>query len=242
MGGRLLVVAAAGALASLFAATGLDAAPRHVAPAHRAAPPAHADWTRTIVATPEGVRMGNPNAPVKLVEYGSITCPHCALFSVEGGTALRQSYVKGGKVSWEYRPFMIFPTDPGIFMLLRCQGAAGFFPTSDRLYAGQKQWTAKLQALPPERIEQLQKMSVKDRVAALVEASGTDAYFRQRGMSQARIKACLADDRNLKALTGITEKASKAGVTGTPAFFINGFLNGAIDWAGLEPLLKSAGG
>ena len=43
------------------------------------------DWTQTVAATERGFRMGNPNAPVKLVEYASITCPHCAEFSAEGG-------------------------------------------------------------------------------------------------------------------------------------------------------------
>jgi protein-disulfide isomerase len=230
--GRRLLLALAWARASWGAAA---AAPR------RTAAPAHADWTRTVVATPlGGFRMGNPNARVKLVEYGSITCPHCAAFARDGGTALRDTYVKSGRVSWEYRPFMIFPTDPGLFMLLRCQGAAGFFPTSDRLYADQPDWVQKVQSLPQERLQQIQALKPKERFAALVDATGTASYFH--GLPQARAKACLADDRNLQALLTITERAGKEGVSGTPSFFVNGKLTGALDWAGLEPFLKSAGG
>jgi protein-disulfide isomerase len=232
MAGRLLLVALAFAATATVAA---DATPRRAAAARP-----HADWTRSVVATPQGgFRMGNPNAPVKLVEYGSITCPHCALFAAQGGGPLRQNYVKSGRVSWEYRPFMIFPTDPGIFMLLRCQGAAGFFSTSDRLYADQRGWSEKLQSLTPERVQQLQAMNATDRIAALVAETGTSAYFR--GMAPARVKACLADPRNLNSLLAITERATKEGVSGTPAFFVNGKLTGTLDWAGLEPFLKSGG-
>src|SRR5919112_206229 len=107
-------------LLALAAALALPAA----APAQPRAAQAQRDWTRIVVATPQGVfRMGNPAATVRLVEYGSITCPHCAAFEAEGGATLRNQYVRSGRVSWEYRPFMLFPTDPGVFMLLRCQGA-----------------------------------------------------------------------------------------------------------------------
>ena len=228
------LLAAVGLAAALAASAGVEAQRR---PAARAA----TDWTRSVVATPQGgYRMGNPNARVKLVEYGSITCPHCALFAAQAGGPLRQNYVRSGRVSWEYRPFMIFPTDPGIFMLLRCQGPAGFFGTSDRLYAEQASWMAKVQALPQERLQQIETMDMKSRVAALVAATGTASYFRN--MAPARVRACLADQRNLDGLLAITERAGKEGVQGTPAFFVNGKLTGAHDWAGLEPHLKSAGG
>ena len=128
----------------------------------------------------------------------------------------------------------------GIFMLLRCQGPAGFFGTSDRLYAEQASWMAKVQALPQERLQQIEAMDTKSRVVALVAATGTASYFRN--MAPARVRACLADQRNLDGLLAITERAGKEGVQGTPAFFVNGKLTGAHDWAGLEPHLKSAGG
>jgi protein-disulfide isomerase len=223
------------AIATAASAIAADAAPR------RATAPARVDWTHEVVATPQGgFRMGNPNARVKLVEYGSITCPHCALFSAEGSRALRDTYVKSGRVSWEYRPFMIFPTDPGIFMLLRCQGRARFFPTAQRLYAEQPIWTQRIQSLPVERARQIDAMNPRDKLVALVQAGGTAAYFG--GMSPARVKACLSDQRNLNTLVAITERAGKDGVTGTPAFFINGKRVAAPGWEALEPLLKAAGG
>src|ERR687892_1780859 len=92
------------------AATANTAAPLTQIPA-----PNNGDWTQVVSQTPEGgYRMGNPDAPVKLVEYASITCHVCQQFAEAGTERLENVYVSSGQVSWEYRPFMIFPTDPGV--------------------------------------------------------------------------------------------------------------------------------
>src|SRR3712207_3904235 len=66
--------------------------------------------------------MGNPDAPVKLVEYGSLSCPHCAEFEEQGAPELRDTYIKSGQVSWEFRTYLLFGLDAGISALLHCQG------------------------------------------------------------------------------------------------------------------------
>jgi protein-disulfide isomerase len=205
-------------------------------------PAPNGDWTQMVSETPEGgVRMGNPDAKVKLVEYASITCPHCAEFAEKSSAVLRDEYVKSGQVSWEYRPFMLFPTDLGIFLLLRCQGPNPFFQSVEQLYADQPNWVAKLQGTPGLE-EQLQNMSVQQRGAALVQASGVDQFFRQRGMPESRMRSCLADQAAIDKLVEITDRASKSeGVTGTPTFFINGkVVEGAASWEALQPPLRAA--
>jgi protein-disulfide isomerase len=200
------------------------------------------DWTQTVAETPEGgYRMGNPDAPVKLVEYGSLTCGHCAEFSEAASEPLRERYVKSGQLSWEFRPYLLFPTDPGISMLLKCQGAAPFFRLTDQLYADQRNWASKLQQLPPAEQQQLEAMGPQERAAALVRATGVDQFFRQRGMPQARIDACLADPDALQQLAALTDRGNREGVTGTPTFFINGsIVEGASTWEALEPRLSGA--
>jgi len=200
------------------------------------------DWTESIAATPEGgFRMGNPAAPVKLVEYGSLTCGHCAAFSEEASGPLRDRYVKSGQVSWEFRPYLLFPTDVGISMLLRCQGAGPFFRLSEQLYADQRNWVAKLQAMPPEQQQQMEALSQQQRAAALIRAGGLDQFFRQRGMPESKIDSCLADEKGLQDLGAITERANKDGVQGTPTFFINGeIVPETASWAALEPKLQQA--
>jgi len=205
--------------------------------------PNNGDWTQIVAQTAEGgFRMGNPDAPVKLVEYASITCHVCAEFEEQGAEPLKERYVRSGQVSWEYRPYMLFPTDPGIFMLLRCQGPAPFFRLAQQLYADQHNWSARLRAAPAEQLQQIEVMAPSARAAALVRTVGLDQFFRQRGMPEARMNACLADEQNLQQLGEITQRGSEEGVTGTPTFFINGARQQVSNWAALEPLLRSATG
>ena len=205
-------------------------------------PNPNGDWTQTVTETPEGgFRMGNPNAPVKLVEYASIGCPHCAEFTEKGAEALTNKYVKSGQVSWEYRPFMIFPADPGIFMLLRCHGPNPFFQLTEQLYADQANWEGKLQQMTESQQQQIQAMPKLQQAAALVQVTGLDQFFRQRGMPESRMNSCLADQKALDALAQQTQRAAeKDNVTGTPAFFINGkSVKDVASWDGLEPALRA---
>jgi protein-disulfide isomerase len=200
------------------------------------------DWTQVVSETPEGgFRMGNPNAPVKLVEYASLSCPHCAEFEEQGVPTLRDKYVKSGQVSWEFRTFILFGSDPGVSMLLHCQGATPFFRLSEELYATQRDWGAKLQSLTEQQQQQLQAMSPQQAGAALVPILGLDEFFRQRGMPQSRIDSCLADKAMADKVGAITQLGTKEGVTGTPTFFINGKqAPETAGWAKLEPQLRAA--
>jgi protein-disulfide isomerase len=199
------------------------------------------DWTQMVSETPEGgYRMGNPDAPVKLLEYASITCPHCAEFSATGTEPLVNTYVRSGQVSWEYRPFMIFPTDPGVFALLRCQGATPFFRLTEQLYATQAEWAGRVQSAPPEQLQQAQAMTPTARARFMVQAAGLDQFFRQRGMPGSRIDSCLADSAGLERLADITSQAAEAGVPGTPNFWVNGQQTDADTWPEIEPRLRAA--
>ena len=121
--------------------------------------PNNGDWTQVVNQTAEGGWvMGNPDAPVKLVEYGSMTCPACRAFSENATAALRDTYVRSGQVSWEFRHLVIHGApDVALAMLSDCQGAAGFFPTMEQIYNQQPEILERYQnaaqtvaALPPE--------------------------------------------------------------------------------------------
>lgn len=242
--------AGAVALALLLAGCGgsgsnLSAVAANVdAPLPTIAAPNNGDWRTVVSETPEGgFRMGNPDAPVKLVEYASITCPHCAEFAETGTTPLRDEYVRSGQVSWEYRPFMLFPTDPGIFMALRCQGPRPFFRMMEQLYATQRDWVGRLQMLTEQQQQAIQGMSPNARSAALVQAAGLDEFFRQRGVPQSRLDSCLADPHGLDALTRIQQHGTtQDNVQGTPTFIINGEKQEVGTWSQLEPRLRAAMG
>lgn len=211
-----------------------QAAAQQNAPLPNIAAPNGGDWTQMAAETPEGgFRLGNPDAPVKLVEYASISCGACAAFAEQGSEPLRERFVRSGQVSWEYRPYVIFPTDPGIFMLLRCQGAQAFFSQTDQLYATQRTWLAQAQ----QQAEQVQSVPPQQRVAAFVQAAGVDQFFRQRGMPAGRVQSCLADQNALQqVLTTSQRYAEEDDVTGTPTFFINGRqLENVGDWRHPDP-------
>ncbi|HEX8380720.1 MAG TPA: thioredoxin domain-containing protein [Allosphingosinicella sp.] len=199
------------------------------------------DWLQTVVKTPEGgFRMGNPDAPVKLVEYGSLGCHVCAEFEEQGAPELRDVYVKSGQVSWEFRPYLLFPTDPGVSMLLMCQEENAFFPSIEQLYKDQAGWMGKIQSMPAEQQQALQTMAPRDAAAVIVKAGGIDEFFRVRGMPSSRIQSCLADPAVLEKVAAIKKLGDEQGVNGTPSFFINGTFAGVGNWAGLEPLLRAA--
>ena len=213
-------------------------------PVANVAAPAGADWTTTVSETERGFLMGNPAAPVKLVEYASITCPHCAEFTNDGGAEGIQAYVRSGRVSWEYRPYMIFPTDPGLFALLRCQGAGAFFPLTEQLYADQRNWAMRAQTYLEANRVALQGMDEQARSTALVRATEADAFFRQRGMTQQQIDQCLAQPRNIQRVSEDTQHAIQTdNPPGTPTFYINGAVQDGVGlWNQLEPRLRQAVG
>jgi protein-disulfide isomerase len=212
-------------------------------PLPQIAAPNGGDWTEIATMTDRGgFLLGNPNAPVKLIEYASITCPHCAEFAEAGGAALRDRYVRSGQVSWEYRPYLLFPSDPGVFLMLRCIGPAAFFRTAEQLYADQRNWVGRLQALPQDQAAQIDALPTPAlKAAAYVRASGLDQFFRQRGIPEARMNQCLADPAALQQYGEMTRRGdSEDGVTGTPTFLINGEHQDAGRWSELEPLLRRA--
>jgi protein-disulfide isomerase len=200
------------------------------------------DWTQVVSETPEGgYRMGNPNAPVKLVEYASLSCPFCQRFDQEGVPTLRDKYVKSGQVSWEYRTYMNHPTDPAITVLVHCQGPASFFGLAEQIYAAQEQWYGRYAATPPAQLQQLENMPVTQRNATIAHLAGLDDFMRERGMPASKVQSCLADPNMLSKVAAITDLGNKDNITGTPNFMINGKLQPeAGDWKSLEPVLRSA--
>lgn len=224
-------------------AVAVAAAPAHrpAAAPHRAAP-AVQDWSRTIVATPEGgFRMGNPAARVKLIEYGSLTCPHCAAFSHEGVPRLIAGYVRSGKVSWEFRNYVLNGIDVTASLLTRCAGARGFFPMAETLFATQPQWIGRISNLSQAEKDRLKALPDNARIASLAQTAGLTQLAARYGVPAARAKQCLADPAGFDRLGKIHQAGEALGVTGTPTFFVNNIMVQGIEWAEVEPALRTAG-
>jgi protein-disulfide isomerase len=227
----------------LLAAALAAAAPAAGAAQARKAAPAAADWSRAVVATPQGgFRMGNPAAKVKLVEYASLTCGHCANFAQAGKASLVGGYVRGGKVSYEYRPYILNGLDVAATLVARCGGPGRFFPISDKLFATQRQWMGRASALTDAQKAQVNALPESQRLGRLAELAGITALAAQHGLPAAQARRCLSDQAALDRLGKIAEAAQAEGVSGTPTFFFNGSNIGTHTWATLEPILREAAG
>ena len=213
-------------------------APAAAAQQKRAAP----DWTRTVVATPEGgFRMGNPAAKVKLVEYGSLTCPHCRHFAETAMVPLK-AQVKSGKISFEFRNYILNGVDAAATLVARCGGAPRFFPIVDRLYATQGELIGRINGLTQAQREEWRALPNSQRLAKVAEAGGILKIAASHGVTAAQAGKCLADSAALARLGKMVESGNALGVSGTPTFFVNGVRVEATDWTSLEPHLKRAGG
>lgn len=210
------------------------------APSVAKAAPAR-DWSHTVVATPQGgFRMGNPAAKVKLIEYGSLACPHCRHFEETGYKALVQNYVRSGRVSYEFRNLLINGPDISISLLAHCAGAAKFFPMSEVVYATQPDWQKRIADMGEADQAALDKLTDQQRVERFAEIGGMGAIAARFGVTPARARQCLADPKGLQRLLTWTKAANDSGIDHTPTFLINGKESDAATWDQLEPELKKA--
>lgn len=200
------------------------------------------DWQHHVTKASDGAFVvGNTNAKVKLVEYLSYTCPHCAAFSHESAGVLRGQMVKSGSTSIELRNLVRDQLDLDAALLARCAGPAGFDTLSAAFFAQQDQWLpvgAEWEQNNSQRMAMYPKMA---RLKASADGAGLTAIARAGGMSQAQIDACFASESNLQPIMTMMEKVP-SGITGTPGFLINGKLQDKVyTWASLEPALRAAG-
>ncbi|TCM17323.1 protein-disulfide isomerase [Novosphingobium sp. PhB165] len=207
------------------------------------APPAGKSWSDVVEKTPEGgFRIGNPEAPIKLVEYGALSCSHCAKFATTGFEKLRGTYVNSGRVSYELRFFMLNAYDFPATLLATCGSTEAVLPLAEQFWAWQPNMFEKLQAADKAKLEAIQSMPKEQQLPAIAEVSGMTEFFASRGISHDQAASCLADTARAKALADQTETATKDfNVTGTPTFLINGNSVGSMEFEELEAKLQQAG-
>jgi len=143
--------------------------------------------------------FGPEDAPVTIIEYASLTCPHCRTFHVNVWPELKRKYVDTGQVRFIMREFPFDPRSSAGFMLARCMGDDKWYPTIDLLYRTQDNWAR-----------------VADGTEALKSVMG------MTGMSTADFEKCLKDQELLDQISAVAEAGKSFGVDSTPTFFING--------------------
>ena len=146
--------------------------------------------------------MGEAKAPVTVIEYASMTCPHCAHFQEATFPELKKRYIDTGKIRYIFREFPLDSLAAAAFMLARCSGendSSKYFAMVDTMFRQQRTWAVE-KPLPPLL-----------------------AIAKQAGFTQDTFNACLANQKVLDGIESIRQRAvATFKVQSTPTFFING--------------------
>lgn len=166
--------------------------------------------------------LGDPNAPVTLIEYASMTCVHCATFHRDTYPKLKEDYIDTGKVYFIFREFPLDPVSTAAFMLARCVPEQQYFTFVDAMFKNQDKWAF-----------------TEDRIGGLT------AMAKQAGLTQEKFEECLTNQELLDGVTWVRQRgAQDFDVSSTPTLFINGeMVRGAVSFESLQekidPLLQS---
>jgi protein-disulfide isomerase len=151
--------------------------------------------------------LGDPDAPITIIEYASYTCPHCASFHKNVFGGLKSEYIDTGKVKFILRE--VYFDGPGLWagLLARCEGASKYFGVSDLLFERQREWTSG------------------ESGAAIAE--NLYKLGRIAGMDNDAMMACLQDKAKSELLVAEFQRTTQAdGINSTPSFIINGEKHG----------------
>ncbi|MEM8725486.1 MAG: thioredoxin domain-containing protein [Pseudomonadota bacterium] len=198
-------------------------------------------WTSTVTVTDAGgYKIGNPEAPLKLVEYASHTCGACANFAVTGKPGVKE-YVETGVVSFEQREVFLNTFDVVIATLTQCGPKEQMQPLSDQVWQDLNTVMSGIQS-NPQAINAAGELEMNQRFVAIGEATGLIEFFAARGLSADQARTCLADSEKIEAMVETsTAKAEEDNVTGTPTFTLNDRRLEVNQWTQLEPALQRAG-
>ena len=142
--------------------------------------------------------LGKADAPVVLIKYMSLTCPHCRRFQAEVFPVLKKEYIDTGKVRFVMREFPIGKTSGNATIALRCAPMETYPSLYEKFLTQQSAWVA--QEVRPDAIH---------KVAAQV------------GLTRAQYDACVADKKLIADLNAVKDRGRTLGIIGTPNFFVN---------------------
>jgi protein-disulfide isomerase len=147
------------------------------------------------------MEIGKPDAPVTIIEYSSLSCPHCAAFHKDVFPALKSEYVDTGKVRFVMREFPLNESALGGAVIARCLEPSRYFAFTSMLFAKQEDWAFQKDALTPLK-----------------------ALAKQAGMTGDEFDKCINNDSLQQKILAVRDEGEKKGVHATPSFFVNGKL------------------
>jgi protein-disulfide isomerase len=175
---------------------------------------------KAAATEPGDFSLGSPDAPVKMVEYASFTCPHCATFHATVFKDLKRDYIDTGKVHFTLREVYFDRYGLWAAMVARCGGEMRYFGIHDMLFDQQAEWAASQD--PVQVVQNLKTIGIA------------------AGLDEAAIDTCLNDQAQAEALIARFQANMAAdGVEGTPTIFINGTKHSNMTYADLKAILDA---
>lgn len=203
--------------------------------------PAPQNWNNKVSLTPEGNHvLGNPAAQMKLVEFVSYTCPHCAEFERRADGALRVAYVAPGKLSVEVRNYVRDPIDLAVALLTNCGAPQKFFLNHTAFLRSQDRWLATYAEAGATQRARWQHPDLPTRMRYIATDFRFYEIIATRGYDRRAADACLADEAEARRLAEQTAEAQRQGIRGTPSFMLDGaVLAGTHDWQALDLQIRA---
>ncbi|HTO42178.1 MAG TPA: DsbA family protein [Rhizomicrobium sp.] len=174
-----------------------------------------------VTLTADDRTMGDPKAPVTVVEYAAPTCPHCAHFNETVFPKLKVKYIDTGKVFYVFRVFPLSSVDLAVEALARCLPTESYFNFIDLLFKNQVTWDPEFQPLDVHE--------------------GILTVARMAGMGREQADRCMQDKTQLERASRVGQDGqTRYQITGTPSFVVNGKLHGGqYDWESLQKELDA---
>ena len=182
------------------------------------------NWNTVVAVTADSAhRIGNPEAKVKLVEYVSYTCPHCAEFTREADDRIKLAYVMAGTVSLEIRHLIRDPVDLTVVMLANCGPPARFPLNHSTFMLQQARWIAPMASSTAAQQARWRSGDGPTRRRAIANDFGFYKMMEGRGYRRTDIDRCLGDEAVARRFADQSAKDwDRPGIDGTPSFSING--------------------
>ena len=165
------------------------------------------------------VVLGDPDASLTVVEYASLTCPHCASFHINTWPQVKEAYVDTGKIKFILREVYFDKEGLWASMTARCGGEKGYYPMMDTFLKQQRTWTRA------------------ENIGEAIQQVG-----RRAGLSNDQLSACLADREYAKTLLEAYQtNAAVDEIRSTPSFIIDGELHsGSMTFEEFSELIEAA--
>jgi protein-disulfide isomerase len=184
-------------------------------------PPA-ADAAAVLAVTPDDHTVGDPKAPIKIVEYFAPSCPICARFDADIFPQVKSTYIDTGKVYYVFRVFQLRPADGAAEAIAQCLPKENYFDFIRHLFQNQSEWD-------PE-------FGVTDVRGALQRMG------RVAGLTSEKVDACMTDQAAMKKINKVTEDAvAHLSISGTPTLYLNGkqLASGSLPWDELKQAIDA---